>query len=135
MKQLIINSLDSERLIHRIRETSGSKGVKPNITSLLEELKKGKLVAPNKIPADVVTMHSVVRIKYLETGKSYTFQLVYPEEASLKDNKISIFAPTATALLGFRIGDVVKWNLPGGEANILIEDIIYQPESAGDYNL
>lgn len=136
MGQLIINTLDSERIISRIKQgTHGVQGNKPELMALMGELKKGKMLEPNKIPSDVVTMHSVVRIKYLDNGKTFTFQLVYPEEANVKERKISIFAPTATALLGYRKGDVVKWNVPGGVAHILIEDIEYQPESAGDYHL
>ncbi|MFT3740698.1 MAG: GreA/GreB family elongation factor [Breznakibacter sp.] len=136
MGQLIINSLDSERILSRIKQgIPGANGNKPETLALIGELKRGKILDPTQIPADVVTMHSVVRIKYLDNGKTFTFQLVYPEEANVKEKKISIFAPTATALLGYRKGDVVKWNVPGGVASILIEDIEYQPESAGDYHL
>jgi regulator of nucleoside diphosphate kinase len=41
----------------------------------------------------------------------------------------------ATALLGYRVGDVVTWTVPGGERSLRIDEILYQPEAAGDYHL
>jgi regulator of nucleoside diphosphate kinase len=61
--------------------------------------------------------------------------LVYPEEANIQENKISIFAPIAMALLGYKKGDIVNWPTPGGKIKIKIEDILYQPEAAGDFHL
>jgi transcription elongation GreA/GreB family factor len=34
--------------------------------------------------------------------------------------------------LGYRKGDVVEWEVPGGKKKFLIKDIIYQPEANGD---
>ncbi|WP_018341724.1 GreA/GreB family elongation factor [Cytophaga aurantiaca] len=50
-------------------------------------------------------------------------------------NKISIFSAIATALIGYKIGDEIEWCAPAGMTKIKIEEILYQPEAAGDYNL
>jgi regulator of nucleoside diphosphate kinase len=76
-----------------------------------------------------------VRIKFLNSGKEIKFQIVYPEEADIKNNKISILSPVATALIGYRINDTIEWIIPSGMTKILIEEIIYQPEAAGHYHL
>ncbi len=135
MKQLIINQLDAERIFHRIKNSSHSSNELPvNTSKLVAEINSGKQVAPQKIPPTVVTMHSRVLVRYLETGKTYEMELVYPEEANIKEHKISIFAPMATALLGYQEGDEVEWKLPSGITHLTIEKILYQPESAGNYN-
>ena len=46
-----------------------------------------------------------------------------------------ILAPLGTALLGYRIGDVVNWHMPGGTRQLRIDELIYQPEAAGDFHL
>ena len=66
--------------------------------------------------------------------KQVQFQIVYPEHADLKDHKISIFSPIATALIGYKVGDEVEWIVPSGLTQLRIDEIIYQPEAAGDYN-
>jgi len=49
-----------------------------------------------------------------------------------KEAKISILAPIATALLGYREGDEIEWPTPGGRRRFKIVKVLYQPEAAGD---
>ena len=53
-------------------------------------------------------------------------------EANSEDGKISILAPIATAILGYRKGHTVEFQAPARIRRLKIEDILYQPESAGD---
>ena len=39
------------------------------------------------------------------------------------------------ALLGYRVGDVIEWPVPSGTKTLRIEEILYQPEAAGDMHL
>lgn len=71
----------------------------------------------------------------MNSSKTMQIQLVYPEQADVSKQKISIFAPVATALLGFRVGDIVEWKMPTGMAQMKITNIVYQPESAGDFDV
>ncbi|MCE9538496.1 MAG: GreA/GreB family elongation factor, partial [Bacteroidetes bacterium] len=48
---------------------------------------------------------------------------------------ISIFSPIATALIGYKVSNEIEWIVPSGLTRIRIDEIIYQPEAAGDYNL
>jgi regulator of nucleoside diphosphate kinase len=102
---------------------------------LMAELDSAKILKPEEIPSDVVTMNSIVRLSFLNSQKQVEFRIVYPDEANLKENRISIFSPVATALIGYKIGDEIEWLVPGGMTKIRIDDIIYQPEAAGDFNL
>lgn len=132
MKQIIITSVDSQRLQSRIKE---SQARSESIAKLNKEIERAKIVEPQDIPKDVITMHSRVKIHNMDINKSMEVQLVYPEEADMKARKISVFAPIGTALLGFRKGDIIEWEVPKGKTIIKIEDILYQPEAAGDFNL
>ena len=80
-------------------------------------------------------MNSIVRISFLNTNKTTQFQIVYPDQANIKENKISIFSPVATALIGYKVSDEVEWIVPSGMTKLRIDEIIYQPEAAGDYDL
>ena len=102
---------------------------------MLQELDAAKIVEPEAIPSDVVTMNSIVKLSFLNNDKTIQFQIVYPEQANIKENKISIFSPIATALIGYKVNDEVEWIVPAGLTRIRIDEIIYQPEAAGDFNL
>ena len=93
------------------------------------------LVEPHDIPRDVVTMNSRVSITDTESGEQMVYTLVFPSKANIADNKLSIMAPLGMALLGYRKGDIVKWTVPSGVKKLRVDDIIYQPEAAGDYHL
>lgn len=136
MGNLVMNRLDYARIKKSIIDLKQSRAISPEeLEKLNGELNAAQIVDPEKVPVDVVTMNSVVRISFSNSGKVLQFKIVYPDEANLKENKISIFSPVATALLGYRAGDEVEWIVPGGATKILIEEIIYQPEAAGHFNL
>jgi regulator of nucleoside diphosphate kinase len=105
------------------------------IEELDDELRRAKVVASKNVPEDVITMNSKVRVKDLDSGKETIYQLVFPGDADVKQNKISILAPIGTALIGFRVGETLDWKVPAGVKRIRIEEILYQPEAAGDYHL
>ena len=55
-------------------------------------------------------------------------------EANIKEKKISIFSAVAAALIGYRVGDEIDWLVPSGMTKIVIDEIVYQPEAAGDFD-
>jgi regulator of nucleoside diphosphate kinase len=63
------------------------------------------------------------------------FTLVFPAEADLKQEKLSVLAPIGTAILGFKTGDEINWNVPDGSRLIKVLEVIYQPEASGDFHL
>jgi regulator of nucleoside diphosphate kinase len=104
------------------------------IKALSLELKKSEIVEPTKIPKQVATMNSKVRFKFLDSDQTLEYSIVFPEQADIANGKISILSPIATALIGYGTNDIIEWPTPSGLKKIKIEEIIYQPEAAGDYN-
>lgn len=99
-------------------------------TALAGELRRARVVPRSQLPPDVVTMSSTVRLRDLETGEEETYTLVYPADADIGENKLSVLAPVGTALLGYRAGDVVEWPVPAGVSRFRIEAVLFQPRSA-----
>ena len=136
MTKLTINKLDYLRIKKAIDNAKQVKSINAaEAAGLMKELDSAKIVEPEKIPADVVTMNSIVKISFLNATRQVRFQIVYPGEANLKEHKISIFSPIATALIGYKVGDEVEWIVPAGPTKIKIDEILYQPEASGDYTL
>ena len=136
MSKLIINRLDYARIKKSISDAKQFKSItNTEAEKLLQELDAAKIVEPEAIPSNVVTMNSIVKLSFLNHDKNIQFQIVYPEQANIKENKISIFSPIATALIGYKVSDEVEWIVPAGLTRIRIDEIIYQPEAAGDFDL
>lgn len=136
MNKITLSRLDHIRILKNIDNAKLSGTINAaEAEKLLKELGNATIVEPQDIPSDVVTMNSEVKICFANTKKPVTFKIVYPEQANIRENKISIFSPIATALIGYRVGDEIEWIVPAGLTRIRIEEILYQPEAAGEYDV
>ncbi len=136
MSKIIVNRLDYARIKKCINDAKQFKSIsKTEADKLMNELDSAQIVEPETIPSNVVTMNSIVKLSFIDINKQIQFQMVYPDQANLKENKISIFSPIATALIGYRVKDEIEWIVPAGLTKIRIDEIIYQPEAAGDFDL
>ena len=89
MKKIILNKLDYLRIQKHIREARMKKTIEPaEAGKLIEELESAVLLEPREIPADVVTMNSIVRISFADEGKQQEFRIVYPDEADFRAKKV-----------------------------------------------
>jgi regulator of nucleoside diphosphate kinase len=134
---IYITKPDHERLTKLIeiaREREGD-GNREYLDRLEEELERAEVVEQKDIPPSVITMRSTVSLKDLDTGEEMIYWLVFPTEANYDEGKISVLAPVGTALLGYRRGDVIKWEVPSGVRRLKVEKVLYQPESKGDFHL
>ena len=136
MKKVTLTKNDYTRIYKAITDAKNSKTINSNeAEKLLSELSKAEIVPSEKIDKDVVTMNSEVKLFFENTQKEQSFKIVYPQDANLKENKISIFSPIATALIGYKIGGEIEWIVPSGMTKIKIVELLYQPEAAGDFDL
>ncbi|MEL7565933.1 MAG: nucleoside diphosphate kinase regulator [Dehalobacterium sp.] len=137
VRTINITVKDRERILKLIKKEKefGTGRNKEFLKDLEQELNRANIVSSENIPGDSITMNSKVLLKDLDLGKEAIYTLVYPEDADLNENKISVLAPIGTAILGFREGDVINWKIPAGIAKLKVEKIIYQPEADGNYDL
>lgn len=135
-RDIVITSLDKTRLMNILNSPAVQAGPdRERLAELRAELERAVIVEPGEVPADVVTMNSKVKVSDAATGEAREYTLVYPHQADVTRNMISILAPIGTALLGYRAGDVIEWKVPSGTRVLKIEAVLYQPESAGDLHL
>jgi regulator of nucleoside diphosphate kinase len=135
-RMIYVTEFDLKRLSNLLTGAqSWNKKDQDYLTKLEEELERAQVVSPQAIPGDVVTMNSQARVRDLDSNAEMVFPLVFPAEADYERGRLSVLAPIGTALLGFRAGETVEWEVPGGVRRLKIEQVLYQPEAAGDYHL
>ncbi|WP_299578978.1 GreA/GreB family elongation factor [uncultured Sunxiuqinia sp.] len=135
-KQITITELDFARLSKLTLSEKKLQAIEVrNLPFLTEEINRAAKVESKAIASDYVTMNSKVEVLDPDTKRVMTFQLVYPEEANLKNGKISVLSPMGSALLGYKAGDTISFNVPKGIKKMEIKSILYQPESQGEYTV
>lgn len=131
---ILITDVDHRRLGALITESFQLDALERRYLSELEqELAGARTIDSSEVPPDVVTMNSTVELSDLDTGETTNYTLVYPREADVLNNRISVLAPVGTAILGYRVGDVVRYPAPKGMVRLRIDNLLYQPERVGDY--
>lgn len=93
------------------------------IAKLKEQLVDFRIIDESKLNTDSVQILSKVTIKNLKTNKEMTYTLVSEAEANLREGKMAISTPIATALLGKAKGDIAKVKAPSGTIELEIIDI------------
>ena len=134
---IYITAVDLARLrkLIDVAKDTGVDANTPYMNKLEGELDRANIVDPKEIPIDAITMRSKVRLKDLESGKEMIYSLVFPNEADVDEGRISVLAPVGTAMIGYRVGDIIEWEVPSGLRRLKVEEILYQPEASGDYQL
>jgi len=68
------------------------------------------------------------------TDSVHRVTVVYPQEMSVGQRRISVLSPVGSALLGQRVGQVARVALPDGSTRKLrVLELHYQPEAAGHF--
>ena len=130
-RRIYITKDDAQKLEELLKAASRyNTRDRANFRVLQEELSRAKIVAPNQVTPDVVTMHSSVRLRDLRDDEVMELTLVFPEEADPDAGSISVVAPLGAAILGYKAGDTVQFRTPGGTRSVRIEAVVYQPEAA-----
>ena len=130
-RKIVVTETDVRRLSQMLASEFAAAIVPPQyLNDLRAELERAEIVAEDEVPDDVVTMDSTVVLRDLDTGEQETFTLVYPQKANIAKSKLSVLAPVGTAILGYRVGDVVRWRVPDGYRRLQIEEVLCQPERA-----
>ncbi len=135
-KEIYITENDIKRLkeLIAVAREFGNEEEK-YLFELEKELGRGKIVRPQDIPQDVITMNSKVHLRDLNSNEEFVYQLVFPDDADPSQGRISVLAPIGTALIGYSVGDIIEWEVPAGVAKLKVEKVLYQPEASGDYYL
>ena len=128
---ITLSSLDLDR-IEALLETIPASALAGK-AELQAELDRADVLPPDQVPPSVVTMNSTVKFSILESDKEFCLTLVYPRDMDGSADRISIFAPVGSALLGMSVGDELAWPGPGGKAmTVRVTEVVYQPERAGE---
>ncbi|MBN1564410.1 MAG: nucleoside diphosphate kinase regulator [Anaerolineae bacterium] len=133
-KTIYITSPDMQRL-RNLFDNPDLLQQKPYLQELEQEIKRAVEVLPSEIPPDIITMNSTARLIDLDTREEMILTLVYPDHANISEGRISVLALIGMAILGSRVGETIKWEMPDGIRTLRVDQILHQPEAAGQYDL
>ncbi|USE82313.1 nucleoside diphosphate kinase regulator [Acinetobacter tibetensis] len=128
---IIISEQDMNRLETMLEHQSK---LTPTMEHLEEELARANVVAPQDVPANVVTMNARVLVTITPDTTATEITLVYPHDFRGDKGQVNVLAPVGAAILGLAEGQEIEWPQPDGHLmKVRIERVLYQPEREGNY--
>ena len=107
-----------QHLIHFIEDYAH----KDALDHLKENMSHALIYDLEDMPDDIIRMYSDVTISS-ETGWSETFQLVFPYEDDIKNDKISVQSTLGASVIGRSEGDRIRYGLPSDIMSLKIEKV------------
>ncbi|MBI5740305.1 MAG: transcription elongation factor GreA [Nitrospirae bacterium] len=96
------------------------------IQELQSKLALAEIIDPSRISMNKVAFGAKVKVMDLEADEEYEFILLGPDEANIKERKISISSPVGKALIGKEIGDVAVVKAPARTIEYEILEISFE---------
>lgn len=93
------------------------------IRFLQKILENSRVIDPDALPKDRVSLLSRVEFTNLTTNARMTFEIVSPHEMDLEAGKISLKSPIGAALMGKKVGETVEVRVPSGTLRLRIDSI------------
>lgn len=134
---MLVTNVDLRRLRERLTaiRAGGDAKLAAYADELDTALSSASTCEPERVPNDVVTMHSVVRLRDQDSWYEAQYTLVYPEEADVAQNRVSVLSALGVVLFGSRAGGMIVVPEREGLRRYRVERIEYQPEAAGHYGV
>ncbi|MBO7502570.1 MAG: transcription elongation factor GreA [Paludibacteraceae bacterium] len=93
------------------------------IAQLKAKIMDASIIDTSTINTDEVQILTKVHVRILNTGAEKTYQIVTEGEANIMEGKISTNTPIAKGLMGKKVGEIAKINVPAGLMEYEILDI------------
>lgn len=90
---IFITNHDRKRLKELLTtQISSEEALGPHVRKLENEINKATIIHPDQADSKLITMNSVILLSL--DGADMELSLVYPNEAEVSENKVSILSPS-----------------------------------------
>ena len=100
--------------------------IEGRIGELEARVSRADVIDVTSLKNDTIKFGASVTLEDVESGDKITYQIVGEYEAEIKENKISITAPIARALINKKVGDTVEVRTPKGSKEYEVLNIQYK---------
>jgi regulator of nucleoside diphosphate kinase len=136
-RDICLTELDAVRLesmLDQVRRRAPEE--LESVEDLEDRVDSARVVHQTCIEPQVVTMNSRVLLTDRDSQETVELTLAYPKEADADQGRVSVLSPVGRALIGARVGEVLRVAVPGQrDRTFEVTAIPFQPEAEGRYDL
>lgn len=102
------------------RIAAGATNTMPELAAeLTEELDRARILPGNRVSADHAHIGSQIVYRDETTKRESTITLVWPQDADIEKNRISVMTPIGVALIGMAAERSINWTTRSGDVKRL----------------
>ncbi len=102
------------------RIAAGAAHTMPELAAeLTHELDRARILAEGRTSAEHAHIGSEITYRDENAGRETTVMLVWPQDADIEKNRISVMTPIGVALIGMAVGRSIDWTTRSGDVKRL----------------
>lgn len=102
------------------RIAAGAAHTMPELAAeLTYELDRARILPEGRVSADHAHIGSEIVYRDESTKRETTLRLVWPQDADIEKNRVSVMTPIGVALLGMAAGRSIDWTTRSGDVKRL----------------
>jgi regulator of nucleoside diphosphate kinase len=116
----IVIAATEHRQLWQLAERAQERDEQSHVVDfLVDELSRAYIVPDGACATNVVQIGSDVTYREESTSRVRRVKLVFPHEANIDHNRVSVLTPIGAALIGLTIAQTIEWPAPAGRREAL----------------
>jgi regulator of nucleoside diphosphate kinase len=100
-----------------------------HVAALRARLESASVVSAAEVPGDLVTLHSQVLVRDIESGRTFFWTVFLPADEEVATTARSPLSWSGATMLGRRSGDEFEWRSRSDSRRVRIEAVLFQPKA------
>jgi transcription elongation factor GreA len=100
--------------------------IEGRVAELEDKISRAEIIDVSKLSGKQVKFGATITVVDEDTDEKNSYQIVGPDEADVREKRLSITSPLARALIGKKAGDTVEVTTPNGSKSYEIVRVAFK---------
>ncbi len=100
--------------------------IEGRVAELEDKISRAEVIDVSKLSGKQIKFGATITVVDEDTDEKNSYQIVGPDEADVKEKRLSITSPLARAVIGKKVGDTVEVTTPNGSKSYEIVRVAFK---------
>lgn len=100
--------------------------IEGRVAELEDKISRAEVIDVSKLSGKQIKFGATITVVDEDTDERNSYQIVGPDEADIREKRLSITSPLARAVIGKKVGDTVEVTTPNGSKSYEIVKVAFK---------
>jgi len=100
--------------------------IEGRVAELEDKISRAEIIDVSKLSGKQIKFGATITVVDEDTDEKNSYQIVGPDEADIREKRLSITSPLARAVIGKKVGDTVEVTTPNGSKSYEIVKVAFK---------